>query len=201
MISRRVDVDADQLQVGIDPPAHLRLVQAGADRQHDIGLAPQLMAGERRLGEIMAVADDALAAGVADHRRLQHLGDRQHLLGRRDSAAADKEQRLLGAGEQGRRFVDQLRDRASSVAGGSPAAGSVDLGLERHDVERHFERDRARAAVAQLPERLVDESAGLGRMVDARRPFGEGLQDRRAGRESRAADRSRARSGRRGSGR
>ena len=36
----RVDVDADQLQVAVDAPAQLRLMQAGPDRQHDIGLAP-----------------------------------------------------------------------------------------------------------------------------------------------------------------
>ncbi len=37
----RIDVDADQFQVAIDPPAQLRLMQPGPDREHDIGLAPQ----------------------------------------------------------------------------------------------------------------------------------------------------------------
>ena len=90
----RVDVDADELEVGVDAPAHLRLMQPSADRQHDIGLAPQLVAGERRLGEVVAVADATLAAGIADHRRFEHFGNREYLLGRADGAPADKEQRF-----------------------------------------------------------------------------------------------------------
>ena len=39
----RIDVDADEIEVGVDAPAHLRLVQPGANRQHDIGFAPQLV--------------------------------------------------------------------------------------------------------------------------------------------------------------
>ena len=48
VISSGVEVDADHLDVAVEPPARLRLVEAGADRQHDIGAAPQIMA--RRAG-------------------------------------------------------------------------------------------------------------------------------------------------------
>ncbi len=86
----------DELQVAVDAPAQLRLMEAGPDRQHDIGLAPQFMAGQRRLGEVMTVADDALAAGEARDRGLQHLGDGQHFLAGIDGAAADEDQRFFG---------------------------------------------------------------------------------------------------------
>src|SRR4029077_15697498 len=62
----RVNIDSDQLQVAVEAPASLRLVKPGADGQHDIGVAPHLVAGERWLGKIMAVADYPLAAGKAD---------------------------------------------------------------------------------------------------------------------------------------
>ena len=63
------------------------------------------------------------------------------------------------------------------VSGDEFGRGQRHLGLKRQYVGWDLEPDRARAAVAQLAERLVDEPSGLGRVVDAGRPFGQPFQD------------------------
>src|SRR5262249_12845067 len=60
----RIEVDADDLEVAIEPPAGLRLVEPRADREHDIDATPQVMAGQEVLRQVMAVADNALAPGI-----------------------------------------------------------------------------------------------------------------------------------------
>src|SRR4051794_31820723 len=120
----RIYVNADQFEVGVDTPAYLRLVQAGAYRQHDIRFAPEFMAGKRRLGQVMAVADDALATGIADHWCLQHLGDREHLFGSRNGAAADKEQGFLESASNAAAFSISSGS-GIVIAGDSPGAGSA----------------------------------------------------------------------------
>ena len=51
----RVEVDADHLDVGVEAPARLRLVEAAADRQHDIGPRPQIVPGEQVLRQVVPV--------------------------------------------------------------------------------------------------------------------------------------------------
>src|SRR5207248_1456934 len=60
----RIEIDPDHLDLAVETPARLRLVKARADREHDIGAAPQLVPGEQVLRQVMPVAEDALAAGI-----------------------------------------------------------------------------------------------------------------------------------------
>ncbi len=134
------------------------------------------MAGQRRLREIVTVADNALAAAEADDRRLQHLGDREHLGAGIDRTTADKDQRVFRSGEECRGLIDLIgiglgdRRRQRGI-------GQRHRGCERQHIGRDLDPDGARAAIAQLPEGLVDEFPGLARMLDARGPFGQPLQD------------------------
>ena len=135
------------------------------------------MPGEQVLRKVMPIADDALAAGIGRDRRLQPFGQGQHLRPGLGGAAADIDQRLLRACEERRRLGDQLLIRRRHRQG-RLRVGQRDFGFQRHDVERHFERDRAGPAVGKLAEGFVDALARLARVVDARRPFGQALQDR-----------------------
>ncbi len=172
-----IEIDADDFDVAIEAPARLRLVEARADRQHDVGPRPQIVPGEQVLREIMPVADNALAAGIGDDRRLQLFGERRYLGAGGGAAAADIDHRLLCLAEQRRGLVDQLgvgrRRRRRHLD-----RRQRDLALQGHDVERHLQRDRARPAVAELAERFVDQLAGLARMIDPRRPFRQAAEDR-----------------------
>src|SRR5260370_887044 len=49
----RVYVDTDQLEIGVDTPAHLRLVQAGTDPPHQNRPPPPPRAPPRRMGRAM----------------------------------------------------------------------------------------------------------------------------------------------------
>ena len=110
----------------------------------------------------MPVADDALAAGIGDYRRLQFLGDGEQFGAGLGAAAADIDHRLFGGGEQRGGLVDQLR------VGRRRRGRCLDLrqrhlALQRHDVERHLERHRPRPAVASWRKAsLTSLPASLG---------------------------------------
>ena len=111
-------------------------------------LSPQFVAGEQVLRQIMPVADDALAAGIGDDRRLQPLGERQDFRRRprprrcrHRSAALWRRRAGLAA------CVDQVGIGFRRPAARRPAAGRLTASSSAMHVERHFQRDRARPAV------------------------------------------------------
>ena len=167
-------VDLDQTALELQRPLAGRLgAQLGADREHDVGGAQQLL--ERALvaggsdGERMVGRDRALAHVRGRSRRAEPLGERLERRGRAGAqhAAAPPEHRALGRLEQPRRLREQRR-----IGGGQGDGRDVErarrrqIRLSLEHVDRDLEHDRARGRGARLPERLGDQ---VGHLVDAAR--------------------------------
>ena len=68
----RIGIDADDRQLAVDAPLPELDEQPRADRQHHVGLAPQIAAERQRHAQRIAAVEHAAAAAIAEHRRLQH---------------------------------------------------------------------------------------------------------------------------------
>ena len=143
----RVGIHRDDREIVVDAPHRVLEEQPRADRQHHVGLAPQLVAERQRHGERIAAIEHALAAAeAAQHRRLQHLGQRGDLGRSILRAAADHDQRIF---------------RRAEALGGIAQRVLVDRGLlDRQRVARRRPR-------RGLPQTLIGHSsaAGPGRPV------------------------------------
>ena len=121
--SSGIGIDADDLDVLVDAPL-LELDQhAGADAEHHVGLAPQLAAERQRDAQRIAAVEHAAAAAIAEHRRLQHGGERGHFGGGVLRAAAADDHRVLRRAEKLRGLriaVSSSLRRAAAAA--APAA-------------------------------------------------------------------------------
>ena len=150
----RIEVDADQAP----QDAHARIPQVGlgnlaADGEDDVGLAEQLLHRHLRHAaaeiERMAFRHDALAGDGGDDDGAEGLGDGERGGSRFDRAAAQEQQRMLGAGEKGdgtlhRGGIGQRPARAP--------AGASSLRRTDRSGDRGEPRDR-RAAAARRRRR------------------------------------------------
>ena len=118
----RIGVDADDLEVLVDAPLPELDQHAGADAEHHVGLAPQLVAERQRHAQRIAAVEHAAAAAIAEHRRLQHGGQRGHLAGGILRAAAADDHRIF-------RSAEALRGLAQrglvELGRGAPAAAAA----------------------------------------------------------------------------
>src|SRR6266705_3190971 len=58
----RIDVDLDDGELVVDAPGRNRQLQARADREHDIGVAPEPMPADEHVAERMTLIEHGLAA-------------------------------------------------------------------------------------------------------------------------------------------
>ena len=148
---------------------------AGADAQHHVGLAPQIAAERQRHAQRIAAVEHAAAAAIAEHRRLQHGGQRGDFLRGALRAAAADDHRIFGRAQK----LGGLADR-----------GLVELGrahrqrrLRRHrarfapDVDRALQRRRARPARRHRPHGLGDQPRRLLGFPDQRGIIHQPLDD------------------------
>ena len=140
-----VGVDADDLQRIVEAPVLLLRLQARADREHHIGLAPEAVAGRRGDREAMAPVDHALAHAAGHDRRVEQLGDPLNVFARALGTATHDDHGMLGAAQQLRGAFDGvLVDRAG--IGRCRRADQLDRRAPRPGIHGAFERDRAPAA-------------------------------------------------------
>ena len=92
--------------------------------EHHVGLAPQLVAERQRHAERIAAVEHAAAAAIAEHRRLQHGGQR---VTSSDASCAPPPQMIIGRfaraeplGGLADRVVVDLRLRAPAAAAAAP---------------------------------------------------------------------------------
>jgi hypothetical protein len=187
---RRLVVPPDFVGIGVDldhllvRPEH-RGGAPAPDRQHHVGrveIAPQRARREEPGAEreIARVADRALALGRLDDTGLQVFGERgerrvsvreMHAAARVDGDPLRAQQHLGRAIDVGGRRGGARRVR------GHGRQSHVDLFL--HRVPRHVDRDRTRAAAAQLREGLVDDARRVGHLHDGLTPLrraGDGVE-------------------------
>jgi len=74
----RIGIDSNNGNFLIESP-HRHRIKFRADRQHRIGLAPQLMAERQRDAERTAAVEHAAPAPIGQHGRLQQVGKLRHL--------------------------------------------------------------------------------------------------------------------------
>ena len=147
-----------------------------ADADHDIGVGPQVVPDGQRGEQRVGGRDHAVPHPARRHRRLQQRrqgGDRvAGVLG----AAADDDQRTLGASEERRGAFD------GRGVDGRPAGDGIDehrFGGRRPSVGCHLDGDRARASRHDRVDRRLDLGGGQRRIDDELDLLGELRQDRR----------------------
>ena len=171
-----IDVEAHDLEVLVDAPAAVLDEEARADRQHGIGVLPQAMADRHVDGQPMRARDDAAAAAVGADRRLQHLGELDHLGAGIDGATADDDDRPLGrAQDLGRRGDRLVVDRFGGPR--QRGIGQHHLGALGPGVEGAFQRHGPRPAGGRVPHRLAHQRRRLLRASDALGPLGDVAQE------------------------
>ena len=168
---RRIDVDAQDFQVAVEPPFVLADQQARADADDDVRVLPEAMADRQGDGEAMAAVDHARPAPVGDDGRLEQFSERGHLGAGVLRAAADDDQRLFGVPQNLRELLDSVQvDRRPQGPG---HFRRNDRRAPGPDVHRAFQHDRALAARQRMRQRGRRERPGLVRGVDAGGEFGD----------------------------
>ena len=167
-----IDVEPHDLEVAVDAPASVLDEEARADGQHGVGVLPQAMAHRHVDGQTMRARHDAATAAVGADRRLEHLGEPDHLGAGVERTAAHHDDRPLGGaqdpGRGGDRFVVDRFGRQRQRLVGQRHLGALGPG-----VEGAFQRHRPRPARGGVPDRLADQGRRLLRAADALRPFGD----------------------------
>ena len=171
----RVGVDADHLELLVHAPLAELDQHARAHAQHDVGFAPELVRERQRHAERIAAVEHAAAAAIAEHRRLQHGGERGDLGGRILRAAAADDHRVLRRAQKLRRLADRglvelrpahrQRRLRHDLAGLAP------------DVDRALQRGGPRPAFGHRAHRFGDEAGSLLGLADQRREIDEALED------------------------
>ena len=118
----------EAVQLAGDP-----VVEAGAERDQQVGLLQRVHRGDRAVhaghAEVLRVRVRERAAGHqrGDHRDAGQLGEHAQLLGRAglEHAAADVEHRPLGGGDQPGRLPDLLAVRVQRSAGSRAGPASA----------------------------------------------------------------------------
>jgi len=87
------------------------------------------------------------------------------------SAASNVDHRTPGGGNDMGGSGDRIRIGRGRLDSANPRIGH--LGLARHDVRRHLDRHRSRAARAQLPKGFRDRGGGSFWSIDPCGPLGE----------------------------
>ena len=185
-----VDVDLDDLELVVGAPGGERKLQPRADGEHHVGLGPERMAARQRVTERMALVEHALAAAIGDDRRGEALGQRAHLVGRLQRAAADEDHRAFGFRQQVRGALDRVLVERRLRLGGQAARSELDLGA-RLPACRAAPRARPGAAVpSAIRGTRAPTSAPAHPAASSRgRPTWSACAGCRSGRESRADSR------------
>ena len=167
-----VGIDADDRKIAVDAPCAELGEEPRADRQHDVGLAPQLAAERQCHAQRIAAVEHAAAAAIAEHRRLQHGGQRGDFFGRILRAAAANDHRPFRRAEPLRRAPDRVGVDLAARGIGSGACS----GRRRRIGPRHRSRIRApparagrcasRAAPARSRAPLVPACGCSADMID-----------------------------------
>ncbi len=176
-----VDVDDRELARLVGPAKPLQLEPA-ADADQHVGLAPALESLGAAETEVVVAGDDPAAAAKRDDRRLQQLGQLEHLAARVERAAADHDHRVSRPLQQVRGALERGRVGERGDLAGVRVDERNGLGLVEH-LPGHFERHRAWSSARGLAERLGEERRRRGRVLDAPRPLGQGAQRRQLVRE------------------
>ena len=172
-----VDIDANDLERIVEAPILLLRLQTRADSKHDIGLAPEAIAGRHGDRQFVPAIQHALAHASGHDRRIEHFGDQADELASILRTTADHDHRSLGGAQQLGRALDGL------IIDGA----GVGLGRRRDQLHRRAPRPRVHGALQgdrtppsreEAAERLVDQAGRFGRGMDAIGPFGETAHDR-----------------------
>ena len=145
--------------------------------EHHVGLAPQLVAERQRHAQRIAAVEHAAAAAIAEHRRLQHGGERGDFLGGVLRAAAAHDHRIFRGAEELRRLADRGLVELGLGARAAAAAATTGPGLAP-DVDRALQRGRARAG--RSPSTRIasrDEPRRLLGLADQRRIIDQPRED------------------------
>jgi hypothetical protein len=134
------------------------------------------MPARQRVCERMAIVEHAASAAIGHHRRGEPFGERAHLLGGVERAAADEDHRTLRFRQQIGGALDrvlvELRRAIERQRG-----RHLDLGARRQDVGRKLHADRPRPTRLQRLERARDDVGTLLRCVYPFGRFGQPAQD------------------------
>ncbi len=161
-----VIIDAHDLQIFVDAPLRHGVEQPRADREHRIGLAPQVAAERQRNAERAAAVEHATAAAVGEHGRLQHVAKQRHLGRGILRAAADHDQHAPGLAEHlGRGFHLVVVDAGAALRQRCHRCHRCPLAP---DVDGAFERGGSAPALPHGGDRLGDLRRGFLRSVNMR---------------------------------
>ena len=147
----RIGIDADDGEVAIDAPFAKLHEQPGADREHRVGLAPQFVPQRQGDAERAAAIENAAAAPIGQHRRLQHGGQRRDFRRGVLGAAAADDHRPLGGAENRRRL-----------------AHGVAVDVRRRQRQRRLHDDRA-ALAPDVDGAFEDRGSGPAAVHSAQR--------------------------------
>ena len=171
-----IDVDLDQRELVVGAPVRELKLQPRADRKHHVGLRPQRMAARQRMAERMAIVEHAASAAIGHDRRTKPLGERAHLVGGIERAAADEDHRTIRPRQHRGGALDRiLVERRLGI--GRQGRRQLDLGARRQHVGRDFHADRPRPSRVQCLEGAGDDIGRLLRAADTLGPFGQFAQD------------------------
>ncbi len=172
---RRLDVAADHRFRGDPALPQVRVPELTADDEQAVAVRGRLLQRPQPHGgadgERVRLVEHALAVDRGGHRCAQRLGERPHLGGGVDGAAARDHQRAPGAGEQGGGAPD-VGGVGRGRFGGGPDPRAATPRLLQH-IHRDLDVHRPRARPAERGERLGDGVGGLVGSGDAAAPAHE----------------------------
>jgi hypothetical protein len=151
-------------------------LQPRSHGEHYVRFRPKRVPARQDLAERVALIEDALAAAIGDHRRTQKLGQRAHLAGRFERAAANKDHRALGLRQQAGRARDGIFVERR-IRLGRQGRHQFDFGFRGEEIGRQFDPDRPRPAGLQSAERLRHQPRAVLWLLHALRRLGELTQD------------------------
>jgi len=126
-----IGIDANDCEFAVDTPFAQRCEEPRADRQHDVGLTPQIAPERQRDAERIAAVEYTAAAPIAEHRRLQHV---ESAVTSAAASWAPPPQTIIGrfAAPSRLRRAGQHRCRSSPPARAAAAAGSPERIFPTH---------------------------------------------------------------------